>query len=69
MLLTRCRRLPRERFRCVPSMFDSSGVKIPCPTRWSAATTRHKSLAMIKRYGEAAEQRKRAPHQLKGVGL
>jgi integrase len=34
-----------------------------------AATTRHKSLQMIKRYGEAAEQRRRAPHQLKGVGL
>jgi len=34
-----------------------------------AATTRHKSLQMIKRYGEAAEQRKCAPHQLKGVGL
>jgi hypothetical protein len=34
-----------------------------------AATTRHKSLSMIKRYGEAAEQRARAPHRLKGVGL
>jgi site-specific recombinase XerC len=34
-----------------------------------AATTRHKSLAMIKRYGEVADQRRRAPHQLKGVGL
>jgi len=34
-----------------------------------AATTRHKSLAMIKRYGEAAEQRRRAPHRLPGVGL
>jgi hypothetical protein len=34
-----------------------------------AATTRHKSLQMIKRYGEAAEQRARAPHRLKGVGL
>jgi len=30
-----------------------------------AATTRHKSLQMIKRYGEAAEQRARAPHRLK----
>ena len=34
-----------------------------------AATTRHRSLAMIKRYGEAAEQRRRAPHRLPGVGL
>jgi len=34
-----------------------------------AATTRHKSLQMIKRYGEAAEQRLRAPHRLRGVGL
>jgi site-specific recombinase XerC len=34
-----------------------------------AATTRHKSLSMIKRYGEAAEQRRRAPHRLPGVGL
>ena len=34
-----------------------------------AATTRHKSLQMIKRYGEAAEQRRRAPHRLAGVGL
>jgi hypothetical protein len=34
-----------------------------------ASTTRHKSLQMIKRYGEAAEQRRRAPHQLKDVGL
>jgi hypothetical protein len=34
-----------------------------------AATTRHKSLQMIKRYGEAADQRRCAPHQLKGVGL
>jgi PDZ domain/WD domain, G-beta repeat len=28
----------------------------------------HKSLQMIKRYGEAADQRRCAPHQLKGVG-
>jgi integrase len=34
-----------------------------------AATTRHKSLAMIKRYGEVADQRLRAPHRLRGVGL
>jgi len=34
-----------------------------------AATTRHKSLQMIKRYGEATEQRLRAPHRLRGVGL
>jgi len=34
-----------------------------------ASTTRHKSLQMIKRYGEAAEQRRRAPHRLPGVGL
>jgi hypothetical protein len=34
-----------------------------------AATTRHRSLQMIKRYGEVADQRRRAPHQLKGVGL
>jgi integrase len=34
-----------------------------------AETSRHKSLTMIKRYGQAAEQRKRAPHRLKGVGL
>ena len=34
-----------------------------------AATTRHASLHMIKRYGEAAEQRRRAPHRLPGVGL
>src|SRR5262245_28438978 len=29
-----------------------------------AATTRHRSLQMIKRYGETAEQRMRAPHRL-----
>jgi len=34
-----------------------------------ASTTRHKSLQMIMRYGEAAEQRRRAPHRLPGVGL
>jgi integrase len=34
-----------------------------------AATTRHRSLQMIKRYGEAADQRRRAPHHLRGVGL
>lgn len=34
-----------------------------------AATTRHRSLQMIKRYGEAADQRRRAPHRLPGVGL
>jgi hypothetical protein len=34
-----------------------------------AATTRHRSMQMIKRYGEAAEQRRRAPHRLPGVGL
>jgi len=34
-----------------------------------AATTRHKSLQMIERYGEAAEQRLRSPHRLRGVGL
>jgi hypothetical protein len=34
-----------------------------------AATTRHKSLQMIKRYGVAADQRRCAPHQLKGVGF
>jgi integrase len=34
-----------------------------------ASTTRHRSLQMIKRYGEAADQRRRAPHRLKGVGL
>jgi hypothetical protein len=34
-----------------------------------ASTTRHKSIEMIKRYGEAAEQRRRAPHRLPGVGL
>jgi hypothetical protein len=34
-----------------------------------AATTRHKSLQMIKPYGETADQLKCAPHQLKGVGL
>jgi len=28
-----------------------------------------KSLAMIKRYGGAAEQRRRVPHRLPGVGL
>ena len=25
-------KLPRERVRCVPSMFDSLGVKVSCPT-------------------------------------
>ena len=25
-------KLPRERVRCVPSMFESLGVKVPCPT-------------------------------------
>lgn len=34
-----------------------------------AVTTRHKSLHMIKRYGEAAEQRQRAAHRLPGVGV
>ena len=34
-----------------------------------AATTRHKSLHMIKRYGETADQRLRVPHRLCGVGL
>jgi hypothetical protein len=34
-----------------------------------AATTRHRSLQMIKRYGETAEQRLRAPHRLPGVGF
>lgn len=26
------RPFPRQRARCVPSMFDSSGVKVSCPT-------------------------------------
>jgi len=26
------RNLPRERFSCVPSMFNSLGVKVPYPT-------------------------------------
>jgi hypothetical protein len=34
-----------------------------------ASTTRLRSLQMIKRYGEAAEQRLRTPHRLPGVGL
>jgi site-specific recombinase XerC len=34
-----------------------------------AATTRHRSLEMIRRYGAAADQRRRAPHRLPGVGL
>jgi hypothetical protein len=34
-----------------------------------AALTRHRSLEMIRRYGEAAEQRLCAPHKLKDVGL
>jgi hypothetical protein len=34
-----------------------------------AATTRHKPLQTIMRYRQAAEQRLRAPHRLKGVGL
>jgi integrase len=34
-----------------------------------AATTRHRSLEMVRRYGEQAEQRRLAPHRLKGVGL
>jgi len=34
-----------------------------------ASTTRHRSLQMIKRYGETADQRLRAPHRLPGVGL
>jgi site-specific recombinase XerC len=34
-----------------------------------AATTRHASLRMIKRYSETADQRRRAPHRLPGVGL
>jgi hypothetical protein len=34
-----------------------------------AATTRHKRLQMIKRYGEAADQRRRAPQRLAEVGL
>jgi hypothetical protein len=34
-----------------------------------AATTRHTSLHMIKRYGETADQRRRASHRLPGVGL
>jgi hypothetical protein len=33
-----------------------------------AATSQHKVLQMIKRYGEAADQRWCAPHQLKGSG-
>jgi hypothetical protein len=31
-LLMRCRRLPRERFRCVPGMFSSLEVKVLCAT-------------------------------------
>jgi integrase len=34
-----------------------------------AATTRHRSLEMIRRYGATADQRRRAPHRLPGVGL
>lgn len=34
-----------------------------------AATTRHKSLEMIRRYGEQADQKKRAAHKLAGVGV
>jgi integrase len=34
-----------------------------------AATTRHRSLEMIRRYGAAADHRRRAPHRLPGVGL
>jgi hypothetical protein len=34
-----------------------------------AATTRHRSLEMIRRYGATADQRRRAPHRLLGVGL
>jgi hypothetical protein len=34
-----------------------------------AATTRHRSLEMIRRYGVNADQRRRAPHRLPGVGL
>ena len=34
-----------------------------------AVTTRHKSLAMIGRYGKQAEQLKRAVHRIKGVGV
>jgi hypothetical protein len=53
-------------------LFLGSGVylkELVTASSAAAATTRHKSLQMIKRYGEAAEQRLRAPHRLRGVGL
>jgi site-specific recombinase XerC len=34
-----------------------------------ASTTRHRSLEMIRRYGATADQHRRAPHRLPGVGL
>lgn len=34
-----------------------------------AATTRHKGLAMIQRYGAQADQKRRAAHKLPGVGV
>ena len=34
-----------------------------------AATSRHRSLEMIRRYGEQADQKRRAVHKLKGVGV
>jgi hypothetical protein len=34
-----------------------------------AVTTRHKSLEMIRRYGEQADQKKRAVHKLARVGI
>jgi integrase len=34
-----------------------------------ATLTRHRSLQMISLYGRAADQRRRAPHRLPGVGL
>jgi hypothetical protein len=40
-----------------------------CPQCGHENAAEHKSLQMIKRYGEAAEQRRCASHQLKGVGL
>ena len=49
--------------------FIVSAKERGAPDTSIASVTRHKSMEMIKRYGQQAEQHAVAPHRIKGVGV
>jgi integrase len=49
--------------------FIVSAAEAGAPDSAIAKTTRHKSMEMIRRYGQQADQMRTAPHRIKGIGV